>query len=231
MAWKGKYWGQTMIRFVPYSAFTAYPFEEMKRRAMEFREEMERRRTVRTFSSRSVPPGIVEDCLRSAGSAPSGANLQPWKFVVVENPELRRRIREGAEEVERRFYESASTRKWREDLVPLGTDASKPFLEAAPVLIAVFAETNRSFRGRGAAANPHAAESVCIALGFLFAALHHAGLAALCYTPSPPHFLRRILDRPADERPMCLVVAGFPADGVLVPDIARKRFDEIVEFV
>jgi nitroreductase len=200
----------------------------MRDRAAGFRAEMQARRTVRDFSPRPLPSGVLEDCLAAACSAPSGDNLQPWRFTVVAGPDLRRRIREAAEAAERKFYESAATRKWRDDLAPLGTAPSKPFLETAPALVAVFVETHRDLPGGGRAANPHALESACIALGILFAALHHAGLAALCYTPSPARFLRTLLGRPENERPLCLVAAGFPADGVTVPDIRRKPHDEVI---
>ena len=201
-------------------------------RARQFHDEMQRRRTVRDYSSEPVPRDVVEAAIRVAGTAPSGANLQPWHFVAIgpEDRDLRRQIREGAEVEEREFYEHRAPKEWLEALAPLGTDWRKPFLETAPWLIAVFV------RPHGLAADGHvvkhyyAVESVGIATGFLIAALHHAGLVTLTHTPSPMGFLNTLLDRPSQERPFLLLVAGYPADDAQVPDITRKPLDLIASW-
>ena len=209
--------------------FTPRGADEMVVRARHFHDEMARRRTVRDYSSEPVSRDVIEAAIRAAGTAPSGANLQPWHFVAIghEDRELRRRIREGAEVEEREFYEHRAPKEWLEALAPLGTDWRKPFLESAPWLIAVFV------RPHGVAADGHivkhyyAVESVGIATGFLIAALHHAGLVTLTHTPSPMGFLNTLLDRPSHERPFLLLVAGYPAHGAQVPDITRKPLGEI----
>lgn len=211
--------------------FHELPPEEMQRRAAAFREEFTRRRTVRDFADRPIPPGIIEECLRTAGAAPSGANRQPWHFVVVSDPAVKRRIREAAEAEERAFYGERAPEEWLEALAPLGTDAEKPFLETAPVLIAVFAERYAQHAAGERIKNYYVQESVGIAVGVLIAALHHAGLATLTHTPSPMDFLGEILERPANERPYLLLVAGYPAEGATVPAIERKTLDEIATFV
>ena len=186
---------------------------------------------MRAFSDRPVPPEVIEDCLRTAGTAPSGANLQPWRFVVVRDPETKRRIREAAEEEERAFYEHRAPRAWLEALAALGTDAQKPFLEEAPVLIAVFGERYGVDAEGRTQKRYYVDESVGIACGLLVAALHHAGLATLTHTPSPMEFLRRILERPANERPFLLLVVGYPGDDAVVPCITRKGLEDIALFV
>lgn len=212
--------------------FTPRSRDEMIVRARQFHDEMQRRRTVRDYSSEPVPRDVVEAAIRAAGTAPSGANLQPWHFVAIgpEDRDLRRQIREGAEVEEREFYEHRAPKEWLEALAPLGTDWRKPFLETAPWLIAVFV------RPHGLAADGHvvkhyyAVESVGIATGFLIAALHHAGLVTLTHTPSPMGFLNTLLDRPSQERPFLLLVAGYPADDAQVPDITRKPLDVIASW-
>jgi nitroreductase len=174
---------------------------------------------------------VIESCIRTAGTAPSGANLQPWKFVVVFDPETRKRIRLGAEEEEREFYSHRAPKEWLEALKPIGTGPDKPFLETAPVLIAVFGETYGSAGDGSRRKHYYTVESVGLATGLLIAALHRAGLVSLTHTPSPMKFLNGILDRPANERPFLLLVAGFPAEGAEVPDIGRKSLREIAEFV
>lgn len=221
----------TTARFKPLDGYVEYPVEEMRRRAADFYAEMQRRRTVRSFADRPVPRDIIEHCLRAAGTAPSGANLQPWHFVVVSDPEIKRRIREAAEAEERKFYGRRAPREWLEVLEPLGTDAHKPFLEAAPYLIAVFVK-NYEVRPDGhIVKHYYALESVAIAAGVLITALHHAGLATLTHTPSPMAFLNYILERPSNERPVLLLVAGYPAPDATVPDIDRKPLEEITTFV
>jgi iodotyrosine deiodinase len=218
-------------RFTPYTAYREYPEDEMRRRAVGFCEELRRRRTVRQFSDRPVPLDLIETCLLGAGSAPSGANLQPWHFVVVSDAAVKRRIRTAAEQEEHEFYHRRAPREWLDALAPLGTDETKPFLEVAPYLIAVFAATHSHLPDGRRVKNYYVAESVGIATGMLIASLHHAGLATLTHTPSPMGFLNEILSRPRDERPYLLLVTGYPAAGAVVPDIGRKPLEEFVSFV
>ena len=217
-------------RFVPLVTFIERPPDEMKARAREFYEEIRRRRTVREFSPRPVPCEVIEDCLRAAGAAPSGANLQPWHFVVVTDPGVKKKIREAAEVEEREFYSGKAPQEWLEALAPLGTDENKGYLEVAPCLIAVFAQNYALLDDGRKVKNYYVTESVGISLGFLIAALHHAGLATLTHTPSPMGFLSTLLDRPANERAYLLLVAGYPADDARVPDITKKPLDEIATF-
>ncbi len=184
--------------------------------------DMVRRRTVRHFSDRPVPRSVIEDCLAVAGSAPSGANLQPWHFVAVADSALKHEIRIAAEAEEREFYEHRAPKEWLEALAPIGTDSNKPFLDIAPWLIAVFSQPYRLLPSGGRMKHYYATESVGIATGFLVAAIHQAGLAALTHTPSPMAFLNRILGRPAHEKPFVLLVVGHPAEEATVPDIGRK---------
>jgi iodotyrosine deiodinase len=217
-------------RLVPLAGYQEYPESEMVRRAREFYEEVSRRRTVRQFADRVVPREVVEWCLRAAGSAPSGANRQPWHFVVVTDGERKRRIREAAEQEERDFYQHRAPPDWLEALAPLGTDEHKPFLETAPILIGVFAERYGVAADGGRLSNYYVTESVGIATGLLITALHHAGLATLTHTPSPMGFLNEILGRPENERPFLLLVAGLPAADATVPDIGRKALADIATF-
>lgn len=217
-------------RFVPLSSYREYPVAEMRVRAREFVQEVARRRTVRQFADRPVPLDIIENCLRAAGTAPSGANLQPWHFVVVTDPDRKRRIREAAEREEREFYTQRAPREWLEALAPLGTDEHKPFLETAPYLIAIFAQRYGVTRDGKKFNTYYAVESVGVATGLLIAALHHAGLAILTHTPSPMKFLNDLLDRPVHERPFSLLVIGYPADDAVVPDIQRKALTDIVTY-
>jgi len=214
-------------RFVPLATWQPLAPEDMQARSREFADELARRRTVRQFSDRPIPGGVLEQCLRAAATAPSGANLQPWHFVVVQDPALKRRIREAAEREEREFYRTAPA-EWLEALAPLGTDEVKPYLEVAPALIAVFAERYGERADGGRVTHYYVQESVGIAMGMLIAALHHAGLAALTHTPSPMGFLNDVLERPAREKALLLLVVGFPADDAKVPDIHRKPLADIV---
>ncbi|MFC0006459.1 nitroreductase family protein [Micromonospora siamensis] len=200
------------------------PADQALPRARAFARTMVDRRTVREFSDRPVPEGVLAEALRAAASAPSGANLQPWRFVVVTDPALKRRLRVAAEAEERVFYERRAPEEWLAALAPLGTDASKPFLETAPAVIVVF----ELHRGPRTPRPYYVKESVGIAVGFLLAALHHAGLATLTHTPSPMRFLNELLDRPAEERGYLLIPVGYPADGASVPDLARKPLSEVV---
>jgi nitroreductase len=204
-------------------SFTSRPPAEMAQRAREFLDEMRMRRSVRHFSADPVPHQALLDCIAAAGQAPSGANKQPWSFVVVTDAGVKKRIREAAETEERAHYGGRASERWLADLEPLGTDADKPFLEIAPALVVVFAQ-----RHGATAAEQHyyVSESVGIATGVLIAALHHAGFATLTHTPSPMKFLAEILGRPAGERPYLLIPVGFPADGCRVPNIKRKRLED-----
>jgi nitroreductase len=189
----------------------------MLRRAGEFHADIARRRTVRDFDSRPVPREVIEHCLRAAGTAPSGANQQPWFFCVITDPGRKRRIREAAETEERAFYGGRAPQEWLDALSPLGTDPEKPFLEEAPVLIAIFAQ-KWGVRADGSRfSHYYVPESVGIATGFLIAALHHAGLATLTHTPSPMGFLSELCGRPASEKPVILLVVGYPKPGCQVP--------------
>jgi nitroreductase len=208
--------------------FTEYPPDEMARRAAAFRDEVARRRTVRDFSDRPIPPGVLDDCLRAAATAPNGANRQPWHFVVVTQPDTKRRIRLAAEEEERAFYGSRAPADWLDALAPLGTDAAKPFLETAPALVAIFAARYGLDDDGHKVKHYYVQESVGIATGILITALHHAGLATLTHTPSPMAFLNDILGRPANERPFLLLVIGYPAPDARVPAISKKPFEAIV---
>lgn len=217
-------------KLIPLSRYEAPPEGEMRKRARAFRETMEQRRSVRQFSPRPVPRDVIEECIRAAGSAPSGANMQPWHFVAVADPGIKRRIREAAERAEKKFYEERAPEEWLEALSPLGTGADKPFLEEAPYLICIFAQSYGE-RGGGKKKHYYVRESVGIATGLLVAAVHAAGLVALTYTPSPMNFLGEILGRPASERPFLILVVGYPADDARVPDIRRKTLEDIATFM
>jgi len=214
-------------KYIPLPDYRKYSVEEMRRRAVGFRQELQRRRTVRQFSSRHVPREIIEECLRTAGTAPSGANKQPWHFVVVSDPEVKRRIREAAEREEREFYGGRAPQDWLEALAPLGTDQHKPFLEVAPYLIAIFAQSYDLTTAGAKVKHYYVQESVGIATGILITALHHVGLASLTHTPSPMRFLNEILGRPDNERPFILLPIGYPLEGGKVPDLRRKTLDEV----
>jgi nitroreductase len=211
-------------RFRPLE-FQRRPVEEMRERAGALRDELTRRRSVRHFSDEPIPLDVVRDCIEAASKAPSGANKQPWTFVLVTDPALKKQIREGAEAEEREFYGGRAPDKWLADLAHLGTDENKPFLETAPALIVVFAQKRGATQEER---NYYVAESVGIASGMLIAALHHAGLATLTHTPSPMKFLADILARPDYERPFLLLPVGYPAEGCEVPDIDKKPLSEIL---
>ena len=215
---------------IPLSGYREYPAAEMLIRAQELRAELQRRRTVRQFSERAVPRAIIEECLRAAGSAPSGANQQPWRFVAIGDAGLKRRIREAAEQEEREFYRNRAPEEWLEALAPLGTDENKPYLEAAPWLIAIFGQSYGVGADGTHTKHYYVQESVGIATGLLIACLHHAGLVSLTHTPSPMGFLREVLGRPENERPFLLLVTGYPADDARVPDIQRRPLEEIATF-
>lgn len=208
--------------FIPLQTYAELPPQEMRKRLNAFHENMQRRRTVREFSARPIPSGIIEQALRVAGTAPSGANLQPWHFVVVTGADTKHKIRIAAEEEEKEFYAHRASREWLQALEPLGTDTDKPFLEIAPCLIAVFLQKFGYLPNGKKVKHYYPVESTGLATGFLITALHQAGLVCLTHTPSPMRFLNEILDRPKSERPFLLLVTGYPAEDATVPDIKRK---------
>lgn len=216
---------------VPLENFSRLPQEEMLQRARQFFAEVNRRRSVREFSNRPVSRNLIEYCLRAAGTAPSGANMQPWQFVAISDAGVKHRIRVAAEDEERHFYAHRASPEWLEALAPLGTDSNKPFLETAPWLIAVFTQKFGRLSDGRKVKHYYPVESVGLATGVLITALHHAGLAALTHTPSPMKFLNQILERPDHERPFLLLVVGHPADDCRVPNIGRKELGEFASFV
>ena len=207
--------------------------DQMREGADGYYARIRRRHSIRAFSDRTVPRDIIETCVRAAGTAPSGANHQPWHFVCVADPALRRKIRIAAEHEEAAFYGGKASDEWLADLDKLGTDAHKPFLETAPWLIAVFLERSGTDEHGDRRKNYYMAESVGIATGFLLNALHAAGLATLTHTPNPMRFLSQILGRPDNERPYMLIVVGHPADDATVPAAAlrKKPLEEIATFL
>ena len=215
---------------VPLEDFTELPPEEMQARAETFREVMKRRHTVRDFSDRPVDRTVIEAAIATAGLAPSGANHQPWHFVAIERADIKRQIREAAEAEERAFYEHRASDEWLDALSHLGTDAKKPFLETAPYLIVVFALVNRTDEKGERTKHYYPYESTGLATGFLINALHNVGLASLTHTPNPMKFLNEVLGRPSNERPFLILVTGYPAEGVTVPDIERRSLEEICTF-
>ena len=219
------------MKLVPAPELEALSDTEILNRARVFYETMQRRRTIRDFSDRAVPREVIEHCIRAAATAPSGANLQPWHFVAVSDLAIKNAIRTAAEAEEKEFYEHRAPKAWLDALAPIGTDPRKPFLETAPWLIAVFAQPVRILAGGQRSPTYYAIESVGIATGLLVTAVHTCGLAALTHTPSPMGFLNRILGRPSHEKPFVLLVVGHPAEGATVPDIGRRRLDEISTFV
>jgi iodotyrosine deiodinase len=218
---------------IPLRDWREYLPAEMESRARAFTDDLKRRRTVREFSPRPVPRAIIETCLEAALSAPSGANHQPWHFSVVSDPGVKARIRREAEIEERAFYGGRAGEEWLKALAPLGTDPEKPFLEIAPWLIVIFGARRSKSADGVLRKNYYVPESVGIATGFLIAALHQAGLVTLTHTPSPMGFLNEICDRPAEEKPYILLVAGYPADGATIPRHAteKKGIDEAVTWV
>lgn len=218
-------------RFIPAPKIDIGVDKELIERAKEFYSMMQRRRTVRDFSDRPVSREVIEYCIRAAGTAPNGANLQPWHFVAVSDPAVKREIRIAAEAEEKEFYERRAPKAWLEALAPLGTDWHKPFLEAAPWLIAIFAQPFRVLPDGTRTPTYYAIESVGIAAGMLVTAAHWCGLVSLTHTPSPMGFLNRILNRPSHEKPFLLLVVGHPATDARVPDISRKSLAEISSFV
>jgi len=217
--------------FYSLSNYDEYPLGEMEKRSEEFYLEIKKRRTVRQFSDRPVPRMIIENCIRAAGTSPSGANMQPWSFIVVSNPEVKRQIRQEAEKAEGEFYHQKTNLRWQEDLKPLGTNEQKPFLEIAPYLIVIFAQRYGLLADGSKRSHYYVNESVGISTGILLSALHHAGLACLTYTPSKMGFLNHILSRPSNERPFLIMVVGYPDKDAVVPKIEKKSPKEIIKFV
>ena len=211
--------------------YQEYGLDEMKLRSGEFRSDLQRRRTVRHFSDRPVPREIIEDCVGAAASAPSGANMQPWHFVVISDQTIKAQIREAAEKEERAFYARRASSEWLEALMPLGVDENKPFLDVAPYIIAIFAQTYGLSPDGSKIKHYYVYESVGIATGILITAIHKTGLVSLTHTPSPMGFLKKILRRPANERPFLLLAVGYPSEGATVPRISRKMLHEVNTFV
>jgi nitroreductase len=216
---------------IPLPDYREYPVDEMCSRARAFYEDVKRRRSVRQFSERPIPREVLDDCLRAASTAPSRANMQPWHFSVVGDPVVKWRIREAAEAEEREFYERRASPEWLEALEPLQTGPEKPFLQDAPYLIAIFAQSYAVAPDGSRVKHYYVQESVGIATGILITALHHAGLATLTHTPSPMGFLNEILERPQNERPFLLLITGYPHEEARVPDIHKKSLEEISTFV
>ena len=219
------------IEFTPLPDYRELTESEMILVAGDFVADLRRRRSVRHFSDRMVPEGIVRDCVAAAATAPSGANRQPWHFVVVSDPAVKKEIRLGAEEEEREFYHGRAPDDWLEALAPLGTDEHKPFLETAPYLIVVFAERYGLAASGQKVKNYYVNESVGIAVGFLIAAVHRAGLVCLTHTPAPMRFLAAILGRPDNERPYLILPVGYPAEDAMVPKIDKKPLDQVATFL
>ncbi len=212
--------------------FTELPEAEMRKRAQAFLDTMKARRTIRDFSDRPVPRDLIETAILTAGTAPNGANHQPWWFSVLGQGPLRTQLRDAAEAEERAFYEGKAGEEWLDALAPLGTDANKPFLETAPWIIAVFAQRRGGPEPGDKKKNYYVSESVGIACGLLIASLHQAGLATLTHTPNPMSFLTQICERPSDEKPVMLIVTGYPADDATYPAHAasKKPLDRICDF-
>ncbi len=218
---------------LPLTDFIEYPVNEMINRSKTFYQEIRRRHSVRSFSDRPVPLEIIEECIRAAGTAPSGANHQPWHFSIIGSAEMKKQIREKAEEVERQFYEENKAGDvWLSALTPLGTDAKKPFLETAPWLIAIFAERRGGVEKDMDLKNYYVKDSVGIATGFLIQALHNAGLATLTHTPNPMKFLNEICNRPAHNQATILLVVGYPSEEATIPihSTIKKPLEDIVSY-
>jgi nitroreductase len=211
--------------------FAKYSRSEMIKRSKKYLKQIQQRRTVREFSKEQVPLDVLKNCLLAAGSAPSGANRQPWHFVIVSDPDIKKRIRISAEKEEKEFYSHRAPIAWLKDLEPLGTDENKPFLEIAPHLIVIFQKKYTVKESGKKHINYYAPESVGIATGILISALHFSGVATLTHTPSPMKFLNKILDRPASEKPYLILVTGYPSKNAVIPDIKKYTLDKITTFV
>jgi iodotyrosine deiodinase len=217
--------------FIPFKNYSKYSEGEMNKRSEDFFDLVNSRRTIRNFSNKKVPRVIIENCVRAAGTAPSGANLQPWHFVIIGNSKVKKEIRIAAEKEEHEFYKNRAPEEWLNALKVLGTDEKKPFLETAPYLIAVFSKSYEINDKGVKTKNYYPLESTGIACGLLITAIHYSGLAALTHTPSPMKFLNKILKRPVNEKPFLILVVGYPADDAKVPDIKRKSFQIISNYI
>lgn len=217
----------------PLDDYIEYPVEEMLSRSQAFYQDMKRRHSIRSFSDRQVDRAIIENCLKAAGTAPSGANHQPWHFAAIHSPEVKKQVREQAELHEKGFYEGRAGDEWLNALKPLGTDANKPYLEHAPWLIAIFSQKKGGIHAEDKQTNYYVHESVGIATGMLITALHNAGLATLTHTPKPMSFLSKICNRPDDERAYMLLITGYPAEDASVPKHAqvKKPLEDIASFL
>ena len=217
-------------KFIPLKSFKQYPNDEMINISQEFYKFLKRRRTVRDFSDKPVSKEVIENCILTAGTAPSGANLQPWQFVAVSDSVIKREIRIAAEEEEKEFYTNRAPKEWLDALAHLGTNEHKPFLETAPYLIAIFSKSYEILPDGNKVKHYYAQESTGIACGMLITAIHNAGLVSLTHTPSPMNFLNEVLGRPKNEKPFLLLVVGYPAMDAKVPDIQKKKLEEIASF-
>ncbi len=216
------------ISEIPSPKYKILTADEMVKESVHFYMMLNARRTIRDFSEKPIPDKVIETCIKTAGTAPSGANMQPWHFVVVSDPKIKRKIRIAAEKEEKEFYENRAPKEWLEALSPLGTDDHKPYLEKAPCLIAIFMQRFGTLESGKKVKHYYGLESVGIATGMLITAIHNVGLASLTHTPSPMGFLNDILDRPNNERPFLLLVVGYPAKNAKVPDIKRKELKDIL---
>jgi nitroreductase len=217
----------------PLADYIEYPQEQMLTRSEQFYLDIKRRHSIRSFSDRPVDQAIIENCIKAAGTAPSGANHQPWHFTAIHSQDVKKQVREEAEKHERGFYSGRAGEEWLDALKPLGTDSNKPYLEHAPWLIAVFSQKKGGLNANDKNTNYYVHESVGIATGFLINALHNAGLVTLTHTPKPMHFLSKICQRPDDERPYMLIIAGYPSAEATVPEHAqsKKSLDQIASFL
>ncbi len=217
----------------PLTDFIEYPPEEMQQRSADFYQDIKRRHSIRKFSDRAVDKAIIENCIKAAGTAPSGANHQPWHFVAISSQEIKKQIREQAEYHERGFYDGRAGEEWLNALKDLGTDADKPYLEHAPWLIAIFSQKKGGIKEEDKNTNYYVHESVGIATGFLITALHNAGLATLTHTPKPMSFLNKICNRGDNERAYMLLIAGYPSDDATIPAHAqvKKSLSDIATFL
>ncbi len=218
------------LKLISYNHPLSLKEDEMVARALDFESLLKNRRSVRAFSPENIPLEIIKRCISAAGASPSGANRQPWHFVVISDPVIKKKIREAAEAEEREFYNGKAPAEWLEALAPLGTDEHKPFLETAPYLIVIFEKKYDETPGHETIKNYYTKESVGIATGILITALHNAGISTLTHTPAPMKFLNEILERPGSEKPFLILVAGYPAENCMVPEIKRKSIDQIAEF-
>ncbi len=218
-------------KFISLTDFPKYDENDMLTRSEYFKNYMKKRRSIREFSSEPVHKKIIENCIKAAASAPSGANKQPWHFVLVKDNKIKREIRIAAEKEEAEFYSSRAPEEWLEALEPFGTNAKKPFLEEAPYLIVIFEEKYALDKEGNIVKNYYVKESVGIAVGMLITALHYSGLATLTHTPSPMNFLNSILNRPENEKPYLILVVGKPKKGTKVPDIEKKEFEDICTII